>query len=158
MTASTVFTDLNISSCPRGTVGSSTPSPPPRTGPFSLHSRPKSNLAEWVFRSSLELADWSELVPSVHPYVGPRSTSKLWEDWWERGKSPSPFLSWDCLVRRQHKRTTVYRMLWDADFWSCIRLKKMSTSALGMATSSAVQNGFCSQWKQRPVVSRLFGN
>lgn len=51
--ANTLFTDLNISSRPRETVGSGTPSSAPGTGPFSLHNRPRSDLAGWVLRLNL---------------------------------------------------------------------------------------------------------
>lgn len=48
MRATTLFTDLNISSCPWGAVGLSTTSPPPGTGSFSLRTRPRKDLAGWV--------------------------------------------------------------------------------------------------------------
>lgn len=74
--ATTLFTDLNISSCPWGTVGSSTPSPSLGTGSFLLWTRPRNDLAGWV---SVQEPTWWYACPLGCPYFGSRSIPKLKE-------------------------------------------------------------------------------
>lgn len=73
--ATTLFTDLNISSCPLGTVGSGTPSPAPGTGPFRLRTWPRNDLAGWVCRCGSQPRD--SLVPCEDLYFASSSNSEL---------------------------------------------------------------------------------